>query len=175
MNTKYWGPKAWDFLFTSVLGAYPENIVNGNKEHLKTKKSFRLMLTGLQDTMPCIFCRNSFKIFIKELPIDSFLKSRKDLCYWLYLMKEKVNKKLLGQETKVYVEEKAKLKHKLIKSGEFSDKLYESLKRDLKKKIICTVKSPPFEKVLEHYEKNRAGCSLKTLSCSRTVAQNKNT
>ena len=164
MNTKFWGPRAWDFLFTSILGAYPETIDKESEEHLKIKNSFKSMLVNLDNTLPCIFCRRSFTVFLQELPVEHYLDSKESLVYWLYLMKDKVNNKLLNQERIVYAEEKGKLK-KQFKDA--NDEEYKRLKKELKNKTMCTVKTPPFQEVLDYYNQYRAGCSLKTLSCRK--------
>ena len=38
--------------------------------------------------------RESYKDFVKILPIEKFLNSRKDLCLWLYKIHNMVNEKL---------------------------------------------------------------------------------
>ena len=40
MKTKYWGPNAWNFLFCSILGTYPEQIDIKNKDHIKNYTPF---------------------------------------------------------------------------------------------------------------------------------------
>jgi hypothetical protein len=100
MSTKEWGPGLWKFLFMSIMGAYPYRLDMSNKSHLEIRESYKSLLTNLQITMPCVFCRESFKQFLKELPLDNFLNGKIELMYWLYLIKDKVNKKLLEQEKK---------------------------------------------------------------------------
>ena len=51
----------------------------------------------LQYVLPCKYCRQSLKIFYEELPIEPYLKNKKKLSYWLYLIHNKVNKKLRDQ------------------------------------------------------------------------------
>lgn len=163
MNTKYWGPRAWDFLFTSILGTYPVKIVT--LEDVNTKIVFENLLTNLGYIMPCVYCRNSFKIFIKELPIEPYLSGRIDLMYWLYQIKDKVNKKLFHQEEKCYQEEKKKLKqelyNKMITKKEYNDKLKEFKYNNFK-----TISTPSFQEVLLKYEKQRAKCDKRAKRCS---------
>jgi hypothetical protein len=97
------------------MGRYPYRL-NRSKEHLKIKRQFKALLTSLQDILPCIFCRNSFREFLKQLPIEPFLVGRIELVYWLYLMKDKVNNKLIKQEQQCYNDEKRRLK-KLVYSN----------------------------------------------------------
>ena len=98
MNTKVWGPHLWNYLFISILGRYPVKIDINNKEHRKIKHYFKSLLISLQYIMPCIYCRESYKLFIKELPIKPYLIGRIQLMYYVYLLKDKVNKKLQKQE-----------------------------------------------------------------------------
>ncbi len=98
MNTKEWGPGLWKFLFISILGRYPKKIDEKKREHQIIKKSFKDLLINLEHILPCVFCRDSYKIFITELKIEPFLIGKIELMYWLYLIKDKVNKKLIDQE-----------------------------------------------------------------------------
>jgi hypothetical protein len=162
MATSEWGPNCWDFLFTAIIGRYPIKIKT--KGDIKIKRAFKEFLSNLEMILPCIFCRNSLEIFVKELPIDPYLVGRIELMYWLYLIKDKVNKKLICQEKKCYKDEKIKLKQM------FSDKKIS--KEDYYKKVIefknntfFTIPTPSFKKVLEQYEQYRAVCSKKALTC----------
>lgn len=123
MNTKFWGPAAWDFFFCVALNytPTPENIYY-------TKQLFM----NLGHTMPCIYCRNSYRQFIRELNIDHYLASSKTLTYWLYLLHNKVNDKLRNQGNPV-------------------------------------PPNPTFEYVCWKYNKHRAGCNPRTMSCSKPI------
>jgi hypothetical protein len=127
MSTKIWGPKAWDFLFTSIMGQYPFILDERQLEHRNIKNAFESMLSNLTYIMPCSYCRTSYEAFYKELDIHPYLVGRIELMYWLYLMKEKVNRKLTSQE------EQAKLN---------SDN----------KVVFQTKESPLFVEVLDKYE-----------------------
>lgn len=164
MRTTFWGPNAWNFLFASILGTYPENIDIKNKEHIKIKKEFKNLFISLGFVMPCIFCRESYKKFIKEMPIDSHLSGRIKLFYWLYKLKDKVNKKLIKQETECFKSEHDKLLKKL-KDKKINKSQYKCLYDKLKKDIFYTKPSPPFNDVLNYYEQFRAGCNNKTKTC----------
>jgi hypothetical protein len=52
---------------------------------------------SLGKVLPCKYCRDSFPIFMNELPIEEYGKSQKDMAYWAYLMHNKVNNKLRKQ------------------------------------------------------------------------------
>ena len=164
MATSFFGPNAWNFLFISILGHYPIKIDNTNPEHIEIVKNYYNILTSLSVIMPCVFCRDSFKIFIKELPIEPYLIGRIELMYWLYLMKDKVNNKLIQQEENCYNDEKKILKalyyNQHINTSDYYIKIAE-----FKKKIFKTIPTPPFEDILKHYEQYRAVCSPKNLTC----------
>jgi len=164
MATSIWGPCAWDFLFTSIMGRYPMEI--STKEDINIGNKFSSMLRGLKDTMPCVYCRKSFEIFIKELPIEPYLVGRIELMFWLYLIKDKVNVKLERQEEKCYNDEKIRLKG-LYHNGNISEQEYYYKVNKFKKETLITVPTPPFKEVLDKYENNRAQCSPKAMKCSK--------
>ena len=114
--------------------------------------------------MPCVFCRESYKKFIKDMPIDNSLSGRVKLCFWLYKLKDKVNKKLIKQETDCFKNEHEKLLKKL-KDKKINKSQYKCLHDKLKKDIFYTQPSPTFVDVLNHYEQYRAGCNNKTKTC----------
>jgi hypothetical protein len=169
MSTKDWGPDAWSFLFTSIMGRYPLKVSKHNKDHVSVRKHFKHLLVSLKDILPCVFCRNSFKSFLKELPIEPFLSGRLELMYWLYLMKDKVNNKLIAQEQECLNDEKERLKNlyytRRISKQEYHDKL-----STFKKMTFCTQPSPPFKEILDKYEQYRAVCSKKAKTCSRPTS-----
>ena len=66
MSTKHWGPAAWNFLFTSIMGTYPFKIDLSIPEHIIIRHNFKQLLTSLRIIMPCIFCRNSFTDFFSK-------------------------------------------------------------------------------------------------------------
>jgi hypothetical protein len=164
MRTTFWGPNAWNFLFTCILGSYPEKIDSRDKEHIKIKKEFNNLFMSLGYVMPCVFCRESYKKFIKEMPLDNNLSGRIKLCFWLYKLKDKVNKKLIKQETECFKTEHEKLLNKL-KDKKINKSQYKCLHDKLKKDIFYTQPSPPFSDVLNNYEQYRAGCNNKTKTC----------
>ena len=163
MSTRFWGPRLWDGLFVSILGRYPIRI--NTSDDLEIKQTFKTMLTNLSIIMPCIFCRNSFKGFLEELPIEPYLIGRIELMYWLYQMKDKVNKKLICQEGKCYNEEKGKLKA-MVYTKEISEKEYYKKVKEFKNDNYVTIDTPSFQEVLDKYEAQRATCDKKAKKCS---------
>jgi len=164
MSTSKWGKSAWDFLFISIMGRYPIKITN-SIEHLEIRENFKNLFISLPIILPCIFCRESFKIFLIELPIESYLIGRIELMYWLYLMKDKVNKKLINQEKKCYNDEKKRLK-KLFYNNQITETEYYNNITLFKKDNFNTIPSPPFKTILNYYEKYRAKCNKKAKKCS---------
>lgn len=161
IRTSFWGPPAWKFLFSSIMGSFPVKVDPNNKSHSKIVSSFHSMFKSLQYTLPCGYCRDSYKIFLKELPMVEFSDSRKSMMKWLYLIRDRVNKKLMKQEKECYESEKAALMKKNINP----DKLKLILK-SIRQTTMITKPSPPFEKVYSLYENQRAGCSKKTKKCT---------
>lgn len=140
MQTKAFGPDMWRSMFM-IASNYPVTIDIKNKKHLKNKRYNKDFFTGIGNVLPCKFCRRSYKVFLKELPIKNFLNGRRDLMFWLYLIKDKVNKKLINQEK-------------------------DNLKKYGIKSTFKTTPSPPFKKICKYYDKFRASCSDKTKTCS---------
>ena len=85
MMTKVWGPGCWLFLHCMVAG-YPDKIDKKNKKHVARRKHTIQFLKQLPYVLPCKYCRESFIKFSKELPVEKYANSNKDLCLWLYKM-----------------------------------------------------------------------------------------
>lgn len=151
IKTSYWGPHAWAYLFSSIAGSYPITVDLKNKTHQRIVKSFQQIFSSLQHTLPCSFCRESYKLYIKDIPISNYLHSRKSMMKWLYLIHDKVNKKLMCQEAELFEAKKASL----LKKKVTAEKLRSEMKH-LRDTILKTKPSPSFEKVIAMYEKHRA-------------------
>lgn len=93
LMTKVWGPPGWLFFHCIAFG-YPYKIDDSNYEHFEKKNYYKKFYDNIGKILPCKYCRESYDKFIKEIPIDDYLSNRKDLCYWTYLIHNKVNKKL---------------------------------------------------------------------------------
>ena len=167
LSTKSWGPSGWYFLFSCIMGGYPVKYDNKNKDHRVIKSHFKNMLLSLGYTMPCIFCRESFRDFCKQLPIDNFLSGRIELMKWLYVIRNKVNEKLIKQEQKCYNDEKKRLKRIYYsKPSDQSKRDYYNNLHAFREKTFITKPSPPFEEVLNKYESIRAVCSKRAKTCA---------
>jgi hypothetical protein len=165
LATSKWGGAGWYFLFSCVMGGYPSQINANDKNHQQIKNHFKQMMRGLGYVMPCVFCRDSFKQFYNELPIEPYLTGRIELMYWLYLIRDKVNNKLINQEKQCYNTEKKRLKM-LYNKRKISEAQYYQLLDKAKTDTLITQPSPPFIDVLHKYEKIRAVCSPKAKTCS---------
>lgn len=175
LATKLWGPSGWNFLFSCIMGGYPPKIDMHNKEHILIKKHFKNMFMSLGYTMPCIFCRESYKGFLKESPIDPALVGRIELMKWLYDIRNKVNQKLMGQESECYNNEKKRLKkiyHSLPPTQSNKNDYYSSLQK-FKEKTLITKPAPSFKEILDKYESLRAVCSNKAKTCALKDEKNK--
>jgi hypothetical protein len=146
------------------MGGYPPRIDTGNKEHQAIRRHFKNMFMSLGYTMPCIFCRESYRDFYKELPIEAFLGGRIDLMRWLYKMRDKVNRKLIRQEKVCYDTEKKRLK-RLFHNNQITNNDYYAAVSKAKNEILVTQSSPPFQQVLDKYESLRAVCSDRAKKC----------
>jgi len=155
LNTSYWGPSAWDYLFCSIMGAYPFILDENKYEHIRIKEEFKNLFSTLRFTLPCPTCQESYKIFWNEIPIDKYLKGRIDLMHWLYKIKDKVNQKLICQENQIFKNEKNRI-NEIYKVKNISKENYDKLIKKLKNKICITKKSVPFLTVLNYYESNRS-------------------
>ena len=76
MNVNKWGPGGWDFLH-SITFNYPLEPTENDK------KIYSDFFKSIGNILPCKYCRDSFKIYYKYLPIDHFLDSREGITYWL--------------------------------------------------------------------------------------------
>jgi len=95
MMTKVWGPPGWFFLHTVSFGypVDPDNFdsENGNPPET-TKNNYANFFKNVGDILPCKYCRESYKDFIKELPPD--VTNRDSIVEWLWTIHNKVNDKL---------------------------------------------------------------------------------
>lgn len=88
--TKIWGPPLWKALHSISFG-YP--IEPSDKQ----KEEYKRFFTLIGDTLPCRYCRDSYKEFISTdntILNESVMKNRDTLSRWLYDIHNRVNKKL---------------------------------------------------------------------------------
>lgn len=96
--------------------------------------------------------------------MKDYTGSRVSMMRWLYLIHDKVNQKLIQQERECYNTEMANLKH-MLQQKQITATRYKQEITKLKT-ILITKQSPTFEKVLNKYEKERAGCNPKNKKCA---------
>ncbi len=127
MNTKAFGQPLWQSMFMIAMN-YPEKLDTSNKDHILLAKRYKRWFMSFKFMLPCKHCRESYCLLTRNVPINLYLGSRKDLVFWLYTIKDLVNKKLKVQE--------------FIAKGKSVPENFTS--------------SPPFEKVYAHYDSFRA-------------------
>jgi len=133
MNVNNWGPGGWVFLH-SITFNYPLEPTDNDK------KNYRNFFISIENILPCKYCRESYKVYYKYLPIDPFLDSREGVVYWLYKLHELINQKIFQESTNAsfedvirkYEDMRAKC-GKMARDGD-EDKKYKTCK--LKPKLI---------------------------------------
>lgn len=158
MNTKNWGPGAWEFLHAITFN-YPTKIDARKKDDRDLRDHYKVLFLNLQYTLPCKYCRLSFKEFMEEIPIDKFLDSRESLTHWLYLIHDRVNKKLIKQEASAK-KEKRRLLDTDFKEGKMTLGKYNQEIANLDNNFK-TIPTPSFRQVCKKYEEWRADCAKK--------------
>ena len=90
MNTA--GPKLWKNIHNVALLEYPENPSDDDKTYyMNYYKDFWKVI-------PCLKCSVNYRKNWEELPITSYLESRKSLFEWTVLLHNTVNKELGKKE-----------------------------------------------------------------------------
>jgi hypothetical protein len=79
MDVKFWGPSGWE-LFHVIS--------------LRNDQEVKELFSVFQDVLPCKYCRQSTRQFVREEPPQG------NLAVWLYNLHNKVNKKLYDQHLK---------------------------------------------------------------------------
>jgi len=59
--------------------------------------NYKIFYEHMANMLPCKYCRESYRRFLKKLPIDLFLDCRESLTVWIYLLHNLVNDKLRSQ------------------------------------------------------------------------------
>lgn len=126
MMTKVWGPPGWFFLHTVSFGCPIDPSIFDEEHDLPdgtTKLNYEQFFRKVGDILPCRYCRDSYKEFIKEIPPDA--SSRDTLVEWLWKIHNKVNNKLedkypeasLDKVKNLYERYRAKCNKKQIAKG----------------------------------------------------------
>ena len=97
LMTKVWGPAGWLFLHCVTFG-YPENPDLYDSEYGlppgTTRSRYRRFFTEVGNVLPCRYCRDSYKEFIKEDRVEDHIQDRNQLIEWFWRIHNKVNQKL---------------------------------------------------------------------------------
>ena len=99
MNTKKWGPPAWDLL-PAIGYNYSYNLENITEEDIYNYKNFFYYLGKV---LPCRYCRESYNYFTSEMPIHEYLENKR-LFDWIYNIHCKVNNKLRFQGNDITID-----------------------------------------------------------------------
>ena len=113
MRVNKWGHNGWDFLHTITFN-YPI------KPTIKDKENYKTLFLSLNNTLPCIYCQESFIIYSKYIPIDYYLEDRNGLSYWLYIIHNLVNYKL-GKENVNFIDVIKKYESYRAKCGKMTN------------------------------------------------------
>lgn len=95
--TSTWGSPGWFFLHCVAAG-YPvdpdeyDDIRGNTKGH--TRRAYTCFFKNTGHVLPCRFCRESYMVFLSEIPIEKYIHSRKKLFEWLFIIHNKVNEKI---------------------------------------------------------------------------------
>ena len=90
MLVKAWGPPSWIMLHT-IAQNYPQEPTQQQKDE------YLIFFKSVGNVLPCRYCRESYQLYIKQkstLLCYPVMRNRKTLSKWLYLVHNKVNKKL---------------------------------------------------------------------------------
>ena len=95
MQTSSWGKPGWVYLHTTSFN-YPNDPDEYDRSMEvpigTTRQAYKQFFTSVGETLPCRYCRDSYKQFVIENPIR--LDSRDEITRWLYEIHNKVNEKL---------------------------------------------------------------------------------
>ena len=94
MNQNIWGAHLW-FSLHSITLNYPLHPTK------KDKQDYKNFFLSMQYIIPCSICKKNYIRHLNEYPIDSFLKNRKKLVYWLIDVHNMVNAET-GKKTLSY-------------------------------------------------------------------------
>jgi len=89
IRTRAFGPPMWYALTFAALG-YPEK-----NPTIKKQRDYKRFFTLVGEILPCNLCRDSYKLFLKKIPLNKkVMSSRKNLTFWVFKIHNLVNKKL---------------------------------------------------------------------------------
>ena len=105
MLTYIWGPALWHTLHTISFN-YPVKPTD------KQKEEYSIFFLGLQNILPCKYCRDNYTKHLEKLPLNSCrLKNRESFSRWLFEMHEMINKTLGKKSNLTYEDVKDRYEH----------------------------------------------------------------
>ena len=137
MDPKVWGPPTWQSMFAMAANYTPDKAA-----------LYQNYFTILGSMLPCKYCRDSYAVFIQEIPIRRFLDSDRSMIMWVYLIKDRVNQKLMAQERAAAMQE---IRLRCSPRSLCADYEIDAILR----KHVFTQPSPPFEEVYQKYRRQR--------------------
>ena len=156
VRTTSWGPSLWTSSFCMAINYNDHPSPNKREIYLNY---FQL----LGEVLPCVFCRTYYKECEEILPLQDFIDDKTleyPVLYWLYLLKDLVNKKLMRQENECYKLEAYKIEND--DTLNYRAKLYRKSK--LRKQLFYTQASPPYKDVLAYYLSLKSSCETKEIN-----------
>ena len=87
MDPKVWGPHFW-FVLHLIAFHYPE------KPNSFDKDAYKNYYHSVKDILPCTMCKQHFKNYLSQYPIEPHLDSKLDLIRWVNQIHNFVNVKL---------------------------------------------------------------------------------
>ena len=109
MRVSVFGPPFWTVL-EAISGAAPEILSSEDKAR------YVRLFNVVAESLPCGACRKSFAVFQQELPLEDYYDTRDGLLYFLYLLHDKVNRKL-GKQSPPFEEMLARIEGMRAKCG----------------------------------------------------------
>ena len=156
MDTKAFGKPLWNAMFFVAAG-YD---LNKTPKNIKDQQYINFF-KSIGDVLPCIYCRQSYKDFFRELDITKYLDEENGLMKFNYDLKNKVSNKLINQENKEAIKCYKKIPFESLSDDEKAKYLRKI------SKIYYTKDQPPFSEVVQEYMKHKAKCSSKTKTCTK--------
>ena len=158
VRTTSWGGPLWHASFCMAI----------NYDHHPSPHKDQLYLDYfdlLGQMLPCLFCRQYYEQCKLVLPLQDYLNNpllEQPVMYWLYNLKDLVNKKLMRQEAECY----SNVVRKIDDDVTLSTRAKAARKQEMKYKIFYTTPSPPFEDVLAFYQSLTSTCESNAMNKS---------
>lgn len=150
VRTTSWGGPLWHAMFCMA--------VNYEDHPSAMKRQLYLDYFALLGYMlPCIYCRQYYEECKLVVPLEAFIDNPRlehPVVYWLYCLKDLVNKKLIKQERQCYHREASKVDC----DSTLTEATRLAKKQLLQEQLFYTRPSPPFQQVLDYYKSLKSSC-----------------